>query len=83
MRTTINYKVDKITLENAVRDCICSGISPTKIKNIKESIQKAVYRKGLNAIDFPEIWYVDDDLINDFPQEKIDEIVDKLFGRVN
>jgi len=83
MRTTIKYNVDKVTLENAVRECIYDGISPTKIGNIKNKIQTAVHHKGLNAINFPEIWYIDDDGINDFPQEKIDEIVNKLYGRIN
>lgn len=83
MRTTINYKVDKITLENVVRHCIYNGISPTKIKNIKKVINDYVIEHGLSAIKFPEHWFVTDEEINFFPQEKIDEIVSKLFGRVN
>jgi hypothetical protein len=82
MITKIKYEVDKITLENAVRECIYDGLSPTKIGNIKNKIQTAVYHKGLNAINFPEIWYVDNECLNDYPQSKIDEIVSKLFGRI-
>ena len=83
MKTTIKYEVDKNTLENAVRNCIYNGISPTKIKNIKTVIQKMVYENGLSAIRFPEHWGVTDKEINYFPQSKIDEIVSKLYGRIN
>ena len=56
MKTTITYKINKIVLENAVRECIFSGI-PTIIKNVKRIIQGRVYNGGLSAIDFPENWF--------------------------
>jgi len=82
MKTTIEYKVDKVILENAVRDCIFEGISPTRITNIKERIQKMVHSHGIRAIQFPEMWYMNDEAINNYPQSKIDEIVSRLLVRI-
>lgn len=82
MKTTITYNISKITLENAVRVCIFRGISPTKIKNVKSIICETVRENGLAAIRFPEHWSTNDDEIAFYPQSKIDEIVDSLYGRI-
>ena len=81
MKTTITYNVDKLILENAVRVCINEGKSPN-IKNVKASINDFVYTKGIFAIHFPECWYVEDEEIRFYPQEKIDKMVEKLVGRI-
>jgi hypothetical protein len=78
MRTIINYKVDKVILENAVRRCIHKGIVPN-IKNTKVIINNVVLENGLSALKFPEHWYTYDEEIMNYPQGKIDAIVERLF----
>jgi len=82
MRVTITYKVDKITIENAVRNCIYNGISPISIKNIKKCIKEYVTEHGMSAVKFPEHWFIEDEEIKFFSQSKINEIVEKLYTQI-
>ena len=76
MVVKIQFKITESLLEKAVRHCIYFGKNPNR-KNVLESIKSSVHSAGNNILKFPEYWG-DDILMLNYPQEKIDKIVNSL-----
>ena len=56
----------------------------TNNKSYSKTFQiQTLIGNGLSAIQFPEHWYTTDEEIKFYPQDKINQIVNKLHGRIN
>ena len=75
MKVTINFKIDRETLEMAIRHCLYYKTKISK-KNLVETIKNEVYQKGIGVVNFSEFW--GDDLLElDVDDEIIETMIKK------